>query len=163
MSSPSGEPPHAPTSSGGSYQDAHRRLLAHMKANGLKLTRQREHILEVFVGADKHVGVEELLALVRAAQPGIGHATVYRTMKLFVDSNIASERHFTDGATLYEPTHPDEEHHDHLICESCGLIVEFENEEIEQLQDQVAKRLGFELTSHKMELYGTCERCISKG
>ncbi len=131
-----------------------------MRSHGLKTTRQREQILQTFLAADKHVGVEELLGLVRRREPGIGHATVYRTMKLFVESGIASERHFADGATLYEPeTGEHDHHHDHLICTSCGKIVEFENEEIEHLQKQVAARYGFGLTDHKMELYGTCADC----
>ena len=150
------------TSSGPSYQDAHRQLLTYMKANGLKLTRQRELILEAFLNAEKHLGVEELLGLVRTRQSVIGHATVYRTMKLFVSAGIATERRFTDGssATLYEPEHPgDDHHHDHLICTDCGKIVEFENEAIEHLQEQVATAYGFSLTSHKMELYGICSDC----
>ncbi len=147
------------TAGSADYRDAHGRLVAYMKANGLKLTRQREEILEAFLGAHKHVGVEELLGLVRAKQPGIGHATVYRTMKLFVDSGIATERHFSDGATLYEPETDEHDHHDHLICTSCGKIVEFEDERIEDLQEAVAKQMGFVLTHHKMELYGLCGDC----
>jgi len=141
------------------YQAAHARLLAHMRRHGLKLTRQREQILQTFLAAEKHVGVEELLGLVRQGQPGIGHATVYRTMKLFVDSGIATERKFSEGATLYEPEDGGHDHHDHLICTRCGKIVEWENEAIEALQEEVATQHGFVLTDHKMELYGTCGDC----
>jgi Fur family ferric uptake transcriptional regulator len=130
-----------------------------MKANGLKLTRQREQILRAFLGAHRHVGIEELLSLVRVHQPGIGHATVYRTMKLLVESGVATDRHFSDGATLYEPEDVGNDHHDHLICSSCGKIVEWEDEAIEALQEQVAREHGFVLTSHKMELYGLCPDC----
>lgn len=145
-----------------SYPAAHARLLAYMKAHGLKLTRQREEILDAFLGAEKHVGVEELLGLVRQRQPGIGHATVYRTMKLFVDSGIATERNFSEGATLYEPEEAGHHHHDHLICTHCGVIVEWENDAIEELQVVVARQHGFVLTDHKMELYGLCPDCQAK-
>ena len=139
--------------------EAQSRLAVHMRSRGLKVTRQRDQILEIFLKIGKHVGVEDLLLAVRKDTPSIGNATVYRTMKLFVDAGIAEERRFSTGATLYEPRDGDEHHHDHLICTSCEQIFEFENEEIEQLQEQVAKARGFNLTHHKMELYGLCADC----
>jgi Fur family ferric uptake transcriptional regulator len=140
-------------------KDAERRLTAHLKSKGLKVTRQRELILESFLKTGKHIGVEELLLQVRRRSPTIGNATVYRTMKLFVEAGIAEERRFSTGATLYEAHDGDEHHHDHLICTSCERIFEFENEEIEKLQDEVAESHGFRLTHHKMELYGVCRDC----
>jgi Fur family ferric uptake transcriptional regulator len=140
-------------------KEAERRLTAHLKSKGLKVTRQRELILESFLKTGKHIGVEELLLQVRRRSPTIGNATVYRTMKLFVEAGIAEERRFSTGATLYEAHDGDEHHHDHLICTSCERIFEFENEEIEKLQDEVAESHGFRLTHHKMELYGVCRDC----
>jgi Fur family ferric uptake transcriptional regulator len=132
-----------------------------MRSRGLKVTRQRDQILESFLKIGKHVGVEDLLRAVRKDTPSIGNATVYRTMKLFVEAGIAEERRFSAGVTLYEPHEGDEHHHDHLICTVCERIFEFENEEIEQLQEQVADAQGFKLTHHKMELYGLCADCQS--
>lgn len=140
------------------YDRAMERLTAHMRSNGLKLTRQRELILRCFLEAEDHLTVEDLLTIARAADRGIGPATVYRTMKLFVQAGIASERRFAEGASLYEADvdgHHD--NHDHLICRDCGRILEFENEEIERLQEEVAQRLGFKLTDHRMELFGSCQ------
>ena len=85
-------------------------------------------------------------------------ATIYRTMKLLSESGLAHARNFGDGQTRYEPAFG-REHHDHLICTRCGAIIEFENDRIEQLQDVVAKKHGFRVTSHKMELYGLCKGC----
>lgn len=141
------------------FDEAQARLTSYMRSKGLKVTRQREQILRTFIEVGKHVGIEELLWLVRQTSPGIGHATVYRTMRLFVEAGIAEERRFNSGASLYEHSEGDEHHHDHIICTSCGRIVEFENTEIERLQDEVAAELGFRLTSHKMELYGLCSAC----
>jgi len=141
--------------------EAQSRLAAHMRSRGLKVTRQRDQILESFLKIGKHVGVEDLLRAVRKNTPSIGNATVYRTMKLFVEAGIAEERRFSAGVTLYEPHDGDEHHHDHLICTVCERIFEFENEEIEQLQEQVAEAQGFKLTHHKMELYGLCTDCQS--
>lgn len=145
-----------------SLVEAQSRLNDYMRSRGMKVTRQREVILEGFMGLGKHVGVEELLTVARGKSPSIGHATVYRTMKLLVEAGIADERRFSTGVTLYEPRHGVGHHHDHLICTVCERIVEFENDEIEDLQEQVAEENGFRLTHHKMELYGICGTCQSE-
>ena len=141
----------------------HDRLLSYLVHNGLKQTRQREEILRAFVECGGHVSIDDLVRHVRERSGGIGHATVYRTMRLFVESGIAAERHFLNGPARYETAEvPEQAHHDHLICTSCGDIVEFENAKIEELQEVVAREHGFHLTSHKMELYGTCSNCSSR-
>lgn len=146
------------------YAAAHDRLTDYMRRKGLKLTRQRQTILEAFLSGQKHVAIDELLAQTRQLHPGVGHATVYRTMKLFVDAGIAHEHNFSDGPAQYEPAQPgDDEHHDHLICTACDRIVEFENDEIEALQEKVAKTHGFKLTDHRMQLYGVCEGMAARG
>ncbi|MBJ95911.1 MAG: transcriptional repressor [Rickettsiales bacterium] len=142
------------------FSALHDRLRVHLLQNGLKQTRQREEILRAFIECGGHVSIDELLAYVKERHPRIGHATIYRTMRLFVDARIAAERKFLDGPARYETAEVfDEDHHDHLICTSCAVIVEFENDQIEQLQELVASQHGFELTSHKMELYGLCPNC----
>lgn len=125
---------------------------------GLKSTRQRDIILDAFLSSDRHLSIEELYLKLRAKHPNIGYATVYRTLKLFAESGIAREIHFGDGQTRYE--HVSEgEHHDHLVCTGCGTIIEFENESIEKLQDEVAAAHGFLIKHHKLELYGLCAKC----
>ncbi len=125
---------------------------------GLKATRQRSLILDTFFQLDGHFSVEQLWARVRALEPRVSVATVYRTMKLLAQSGLAHARNFGDGQTRYEPA-VGREHHDHLICTRCGTIVEFENDRIEAMQDAVARKHGFRVTSHKMELYGLCRAC----
>lgn len=125
----------------------------------LKSTSQRELIVEEFLRCEAHVSVEELHAAVRRRNPKIGYATVYRTLKLLAEAGLAAARQFGDGQTRYELEGPDSPHHDHLICMQCGLILEFENDEIEKLQDTVADRLGgFKIVQHKLELYGLCPK-----
>ena len=136
-------------------------LSEYLAGQGLKSTRQRDDILDVFVSAGRHVSAEELYLLVRKAHPRIGYATVYRTLKLLTDAGLAQERRFDDGFTRYEYNASDG-HHDHLICTSCGRIVEFENERIEQLQQDVARKNRFQVQSHKLELYGLCSDCQGK-
>ncbi len=129
----------------------------HLRQQGLKSTAQRDDIAHVFFASNRHISVEELYNEVKRVNPRIGYATVYRTMKLLTECGLAVERHFRDGEARYESQA--EHHHDHLICERCGKIVEFEEDRIEALQAEVADRLGFRFTGHKMELYGWCQDC----
>ena len=135
-------------------------LSAYMEKKGLRSTEQRRLIVDIFFDAHAHITIEELLSQVRARDPGVGYATVYRTLKLLAECGVANERRFEDGITRYEIAN-DGEHHDHLICVECRSIEEFEEPAIEQLQDEVAKRYGFEVRSHKHELYGICKKCRS--
>lgn len=133
-------------------------LNRYIAKHGLKSTRQRSLILEIFYSVGGHLSAEELLELVRAEDPKISQATVYRTLRLLTECGLAEPRNFGgDGQTRYEIATDD--HHDHLICTKCGTIVEFEDDEIEELQERVARAHGFEMTHHKMELYGICPTC----
>ena len=131
-------------------------------SRGLRSTRQRDIILDIFLSTHKHLSVEELYLMVKASHPGIGQATVYRTLKLFAEAGLAREILLHDGQTRYEHALAGE-HHDHLICTSCTNIIEFENETIERLQEEVASRHGFLMKTHKMEIYGICSACRGGG
>jgi Fur family ferric uptake transcriptional regulator len=133
---------------------------SYLATQGLKSTRQREVILDEFLLAGAHLSTEELYLRLRSRHPGIGYATVHRTLKLFAECGIAEPRHFGDGQTRYESSDRNE-HHDHLICTDCGAIVEFENPQIEALQESVARQHGFRIARHRLELYGRCAACQS--
>jgi Fur family ferric uptake transcriptional regulator len=148
-----------PPRAGKAAEPAVAALGAYIEEHGLKHSRQRDRIAETFFAMGGHVSVEELVARVRRIDPRISVATVYRTMRLLADSGLAIARQFGGaGQTRYEAA-SGKEHHDHLICTSCGDIVEFANERIESLQELVARRHGFEVESHRLELYGRCARC----
>ncbi len=132
------------------------RFRDYLSDQGLKFTKQRRAIAEAFYGSGDHVSLNDLLALARELHPSVGYATVYRTMKLMAASGLAAEHRFGDGYVVYEPT--DGDHHDHLICVRCGRITEFEDVEIEALQDAVALRFGFTVQSHRHEIYGLCNQ-----
>ncbi len=138
------------------------RLQTYMAKKGLRSTAQRRLIVDTFFEGSPHVTIEDLLAEVRSRDRGIGYATVYRTLKLLAECGVASERRFGDGLSRYEVADEADTHHDHLICVSCGRITEFEEPRIEALQEEVAARHGFEITSHKHEMYGTCAECRAK-
>jgi Fur family ferric uptake transcriptional regulator len=131
------------------------RLEAYIQRRGLKQTRQRKLILEVFLAMVGHVSAEQLLVAVQARDAGVGPATVYRTLRLFEEAGIAHVRRFGDGRTLYEPVG---DHHDHLLCATCGHIFEFEDEVIEEHQRAVADRYGLDIVSHRHEITGACRR-----
>ena len=132
------------------------RWRAYLAANNLNQTQQRELIVDQFLRSHDHVSIDELLARIRKRNKKVGYATVYRTLKLLVESGIAHQRQFGDGQARYEIAG---EHHDHLICSKCGLILEFEDAEIERLQEQIAERLGgFQVIRHRHELYGLCPK-----
>ncbi len=134
---------------------------AYAKAQALRSTNQRTLICDIFLESTGHYTVDDLLAKVRARDPKVGYATVYRTLKHLVDANIARESNFGDTVTRYEFA-LDDQHHDHIICLDCHAILEFENEEIEILQDRIAEGLHFRLEDHRLELFGRCELAKTK-
>jgi Fur family transcriptional regulator, ferric uptake regulator len=140
-----------------SPRELKQRWQAFTTAEGLKSTAQRDLIVDEFLRCPGHVSIEELLARVRKRQPRVGYVTVYRTLRLLQAADLAVPRQFGDGQTRFEVAdQASRAHHDHLICADCGLIVEFAEPEIERLQDEVARRLGFVVESHKLELYARC-------
>ena len=145
-------------------QAARERLAEYMAREGKRNTRQRDAIVDVFLDTGGHLTLNELLALAQKSDPGIGFATVYRTMKMLAEAGIADERKFGEGQTRYELAEVGEDHHDHLICEKCGRIVEFEDEKIERIQVAIALRHGIRVTHHRHEIYGVCvPRCPNEG
>jgi Fur family transcriptional regulator, ferric uptake regulator len=136
-------------------------LNAYMERKGLRSTSQRRLVSDVFFHATGHHSIDDVLAMVRAKDPKVGYATVYRTMKLLVECGLANERQFGETVTRFEIALHDH-HHDHLICMNCKRIVEFEDDGIEHLQEKLAKRHGFSLITHKHELYGLCSECQNR-
>ena len=119
---------------------------------GLRMTDQRRTIARVLSEAEDHPDAEELHRRANALDSSISLATVYRTVKLFEESNIIERHDFRDGRARFEEV--PEEHHDHLIDVRTGDVIEFQNEEIERLQEFIAKELGYKLVDHRLELYG---------
>ena len=133
----------------------------HTKDRCLKNSRRRDAIVEAFSKAQGHLTVDELFEKARELDPKVGYTTVWRTLKLLESLGLASSQKFHDGQTRYEYV-SSKQHHDHLICTKCGLLQEFFNPKIEEIQKQVAKAHKFQITSHKMELYGYCMKCSLK-
>jgi len=130
----------------------------YLKEKDLKLTAQREVILEAFLEQKGHVSAEDLFQKAREKQSTVGFATVYRTLKHLTQCGLARELDFGDGRIQYEPDY-NRQHHDHMICTQCGTYIEFMNPQIEELQEQVSRKHGFKITHHRMQLYGLCQKC----
>ena len=119
---------------------------------GLKMTDQRRVIARVLSDASDHPDVEAVHRRATAIDSNISIATVYRTVRLFEEAGILAKHDFGDGRARYEET--PEEHHDHLIDIQSGKVVEFHNDEIEELQRKIAEKAGYRLVGHRLELYG---------
>src|SRR6201997_4702410 len=125
---------------------------ARCAATGMRMTEQRRVIARVLAAAEDHPDVEELYRRCSAIDDRISISTVYRTVKLFEDAGIIERHDFRDGRARYEQI--PEAHHDHLINLRTGEVIEFQSEEIEKLQAEVARKLGYKLVDHRLELYG---------
>ncbi len=130
-----------------------------LKSNNLKFTSQREAILKTLFNHPDHFTPENLYLLVKETYPesNVGITTVYRTLNLLEENHIATSISFGSAGKKFELGN--KPHHDHLICEKCGKIIEFEDPKIEQLQEKIATLHDFKLTNHLMQLYGICQEC----
>ncbi|MBN8293342.1 transcriptional repressor [Rhodobacter sp. NTK016B] len=132
-------------------QTAPSSLALRIKQAGLRLTAPRRVILQVLDSADDHPDVEELHRRAQAIEPGISIATVYRTMNALAEHGLIERQRFDDGRTRYEAV--PEEHHDHFIDVETGQVVEFRSDEIERLQQDIARAHGFEIVSHRLDIF----------
>jgi Fur family ferric uptake transcriptional regulator len=133
-------------------------LMNYLKEKNLKITGQRKLILDAFLNNESHISAEELYDQLKREYPGIGLATIYRTLKLLSECGLANELHFSNGVTRYEHLFG-HEHHDHLICLRCGKYIEVVEPAIEELQAKLAQKNNFQVLRHRMELYGICHEC----
>jgi Fur family ferric uptake transcriptional regulator len=145
-----------------SYKELLAKFKNILKQNKLKFTGQREIILYTLYNNDQHFTSEDLYMHIKNEYPelSIGIATVYRTLTLLEDNELVSSISLGVQGKKYEIAN--KPHHDHIICDKCSKIVEFENEKIEELQHTIAKESGFKLTNHIMQLYGICKECQEK-
>ncbi len=136
-------------------------LRKHIKARGLRGTAQREDILRFVAAVRGHAGLEDIFQGVRARSPGVGRATVFRTVKLLEEIGLVSRVTFADGLPRYEYA-VGRARHDHLICVECGEAQEFSSPGIERLQSTAARARGFRILWHRHEIFGRCARCVAR-
>ena len=135
--------------------------IAQLKDSGLKVTGPRLKILDLFEEhAEEHLSAEDVYRILLDEGVEIGVATIYRVLTQFEQAGILLRHHFETGKAVYELN--EGQHHDHLVCTSCGKVEEFFDPEIEKRQLQVADRLGWTIQDHAMSLYGVCAHCLGK-
>lgn len=129
-----------------------------LKDVGLKITHPRIKIMRILLtSGERHVSAEDVYRLLLANSEEIGLATVYRVLTQFEGAGLVTRHHFESGHSVFELS--PEHHHDHIVCIKCGHVEEFADPDIEARQLEIAKRLGFELTDHDLNMYGICADC----
>ena len=129
-----------------------------LKKEGLKYTPQRTAVLEEIIKDKGHRESEEIYLALKKRGQHVSRATVYRTMDILVNNGFARKMNLGDGRARYE-SKVNSPHHDHLVCMDCGLIIEFMDQEIEDLQDKIAIQYDFQLKRHIHQLFGLCKKC----
>lgn len=129
-----------------------------LKNQGLKYTAQRRSVLEAFLRSEEHLSADELYSIIKKKDPAIGYATIHRTLKHIKEAGLAREVEFGDRKKRYEHMWG-HQHHDHLVCIKCGRCVEILDPKIEQLQEKLARKHGFEEVRHRLEIFGYCRDC----
>jgi Fur family ferric uptake transcriptional regulator len=132
-----------------------------LRKAGLKVTLPRVKILQIMESSKtKHLSAEDVYKALIEADEDVGLATVYRVLTQFESAGLVMRHHFEGGSSVFELTSID--HHDHIVCQTCGSVEEFYDEIIENQQEMIAEKYGFRITDHSMYLYGICKDCQAK-
>ncbi|MGY8786250.1 MAG: ferric iron uptake transcriptional regulator [Pseudomonadales bacterium] len=132
-----------------------------LRKAGLKVTLPRVKILQIMESSQtKHLSAEDVYKALIEADEDVGLATVYRVLTQFESAGLVMRHHFEGGSSVFELTTID--HHDHIVCQTCGSVEEFYDEVIESQQEMIAEKYGFRITDHSMYLYGICKDCQAK-
>ena len=134
------------------------RFRRYLRDHRQPVTRQRDLIAQIVFLADDHPSVEAIIRRLRERGEPVGTATVYRTLEVLVESGLVRTHDFGEGFRRYEPM-PAQTHHEHLICERCGSVVEFQNERLERMLPIIADEHAFQHSRHRVEIYGVCREC----
>jgi len=139
------------------------RFESYLREHNLRLTQERRSVLEVVLSREGHFDAERLLQFVRQRREGkrVSRATLYRTLEHLRAAGLVKMHRFGTGHAIFEHVYH-RGHHDHMVCDTCGRVVEFVNEEIERLQDEVCEAHGFRPTSHVMQIFGICTECATR-
>lgn len=134
------------------------RLREYLRSRNLRMTPERRWVLQGVLSRDGHFDAEELLQFLHRRHMPVSRATLYRTLDHLTSSGLVKRHRFGQGHALFEHIYG-RHHHDHMVCDRCGAVIEFVNDDIENLQDQVCAEHGFLSTNHVMQIFGICARC----
>ena len=144
-------------------QCAKERFRDFLARRNLRLTTQRRTIIETAFSTDQHFTADQLLEWSRARDKSVSRATVYRTLPLLTESGLVRELDLGKEQRFYDPNYAEHPRHNHIICQDCQKIVEFESEEAERLVDEASQRLGFTVESHRLHITARCQEFRNRG
>jgi Fur family ferric uptake transcriptional regulator len=139
------------------------RFIDFLAGKRLHVTAQRRTIIETAFGTSRHFTAEQLLAWSRRRDKSVSRATVYRTLPLLTESGLVREMDFGKDYKFYDPNYADHPNHNHIICQDCDKIVEFESEKLNRLENKISHRLGFSAQSHRLQISARCEELRERG
>ena len=139
------------------------RFLAFLATKDLRVTTQRQAIIAAVFGTEEHFTAEQLLVWSRARDRSVSRATVYRTLPLLTESGLVREMDFGKDRKFYDPNYAEHPNHNHIICDDCEKIVEFDSEQIAQLENEISHRLGFAVKSQRLQITASCEEFKKRG
>lgn len=142
---------------------AKRRFLDFLQEKNLRLTAQRRAIIDTVFGTRRHFTADELLAWSRLRDKSVSRATVYRTLPLLTESGLVREVDFGKEYKVYDPNYARHPRHNHIICQDCQKIIEFDSEKLELLEAEIRERLGFAVTALRLQISATCEELRKHG
>ena len=142
---------------------AKQRFLQFLESKSLRLTAQRQAIVDSVFDTEEHFTAEQLLEWSRRRDKSVSRATVYRTLPLLTESGLVREMDFGKDYKFYDPNYAQHPNHNHIICQDCEKIVEFESEKIAKLEDEITHRLGFSVTTQRLQITATCEELKKLG
>jgi Fur family ferric uptake transcriptional regulator len=148
---------------------AKKKFVEFLETKSLRMTAQRQVIIDAVFDTDEHFTAEQLLEWARRRDKSVSRATVYRTLPLLTESGLVREMDFGKDQTVYDPNYADHPNHSHIICNDCDRIVEFDDEKIAALESEISHKLGFSIKSQRLQINAACEQmkklgvCKNKG
>src|SRR6187200_1376680 len=144
-------------------ESAKDKFMKFLAQKNLRITTQRQLIIDTVFSTEEHFTAEQLLEWSRAKDRSVSRATVYRTLPLLTESGLVQEMDFGKDYKFYDPNYADHPNHNHIICQDCEKIVEFESDKIEKIENEISHRLGFSVKTHRLQITASCEELKKLG
>ncbi len=144
-------------------QAAKDKFVAFLAMKGLRMTSQRQAIIEAVFSTKEHFTADQLLEWSRARDKSVSRATIYRTLPLLTETGLVREMDFGKDHKFYDPNYADSPDHNHIICADCEKIVEFESDQITQIESDISRKLGFAVKSQRLQITANCEEFKQRG
>ena len=142
---------------------AKEKVLAFLEQKNLRITSQRRAIVDIVFGTDQHFNAEQLLEWARKIDESVSRATVYRTLPLLTESGLVHEMDFGKDYKIYDPNYADHPNHNHIICDDCDKVVEFESNQLDTLENEISQNLGFHVKTQQLRINASCDEMKKLG